>query len=182
MSNDTHLTIPEIVRLAGEVAASPRLERRFLMRILRECYRLGRSPIHESDRLEMIRRIGETRLSEGANRAYVNRKTENIYTLMIRLVFASKKERSNASRYANVLQWLAKQETSVEDFEKVISENGGMSEIYWKERNRNNKTTTRNKITLSNALTFEIDQVITLTLKPNSSGIFKIIKVTNEQQ
>lgn len=168
----------KLALLANEVAQTPRLSREALMRILAECYCAGLVPMSDDTRKRLIAKVESVRLSEGANRVYLKSGQETTYTLIVRYVFASKSERCNASRYTAVLTWLAAQNVEPDAFTKTITENGGLTAIYWIARNRSDKPMKRNKITLSTTISVIAGKPVTLRLLPKASGVFDVLEVT----
>ena len=166
--------------LADEVKRTPRLSRDSLGRILAHCYALGLRPMPPATREAMLASIKRKRASEGANRSYVQKSTETPHTLIMRYVFPSKKENTNSSRYSLALNWLAEQKVPAGGFAKAVRENGGLTMIYWKARDRLGKPMTRNKLALSTNLTVTAGRPFTLRLMPKANGLFDVLEVTHD--
>lgn len=166
--------------LAREVESVPRLAPDTLKSILRRCYEIGKTPIDDDARAALLRKIGSVRGAEGAGRVFTLKSRETPYTLLVRYVFSSSKERSNASRYATVLNWMHQRQVAAADFAATMAEHGGMSNIYWLARGRDGKTLTRNKLTLSTNITVNAGEPFTLRLKAGANGIFEVLDMKKD--
>lgn len=160
-----------IADLSKSVEAS-RLRRSELMDVLSSVYRIR---LNTDDSEKWINHIIQSRKLEGANRAYVMKKS-NGFTLPLRYIFTCQKDRSNVSRYAGALDQLCKLGIAPQNFKTGIQENGGITQLYWMSRDRENKAMRRNSITLDRNIEFLAGQVIYMTLKPNANGVFQVLE------
>ncbi|WP_395623382.1 hypothetical protein [Sphingomonas daechungensis] len=164
-----------IFALAERVKGSPRLNRSTLMDILRDCYAEGCRYKTDEDRAALIEAITTVRQREGANRVYIMKKDAAPHALVIRAVFSSIQERSNASRYANALCQLAKMGVDPCDFSRAIARAGGITSLYWEARERTTKKMIRSKLTLSTSVEFTSGTAVSLVLMPNANGVFDVL-------
>lgn len=172
------MTAIDLDALAEEVRNNPRLTRDSLLRILQQCYEAGRWPLLPKTKAMLRAKIASIRAADGANRSYVV--TGNDYTLIVRYVFSPIRERSNASRYATALHYLAGPQVKPDDFHKSIAEQGGLTSIYWHARQRQTKTMNRSKLTLSTTISVAAGRLLTLVLMPEANGIFNVISAAQE--
>ena len=156
---------------AKVVASSSRLTRSERTEILGKVYSIR---LNTKDREAMTEYIINSRKIEGANRAYVMRRS-NGYILPLRYVFPSNDDRSNVSRYAGALSELAKLGVPPHGLEQGLKDHGGIVQLYWKSRDRVSKRMVRQTITLDRPIDVVAGKVLALTLMPDQRGVFSVL-------
>lgn len=169
---ETPLSI-ELGLLAKEVESNPRLSRSETMSVLRRCYAVGLIPLTEAEKEYILRTLMLTRAQEGANRVFTFKR--NPYSLVLRYVFRSIKERSNVSRYAVVLNHMASVDVKPEEFMQYLSDNGGLVTIYYNVRNKVKATITRSILRLDKQITRTVGVPFTLHLVADAAGVFTVL-------
>ena len=163
-------TLDEMNALAERRKAS-RLTRAERNVILSSVYSVSLSS-HDAALLKL--HIIELRKIEGANRAYLFRKSSD-YTLMLRYVFPDVADRSNISRWAGALCHLARIGVPPYDFHNGLAEHGPLMELYWKDRDNITRRHKRQTLTLDRSIDFVEGCDITLTLRANRQMIFEVL-------
>ena len=155
---------------SSKVASANRLSKKERMEILSLVYSIDLS---HQDRANFHEYIATHRKIEGANRAYVESKT-NEFALPLRYIFPSIEDRSTVSRYSGALSVLRRDGVPPNEFHKEVKRRGGLVDLYWQSR-QTDRTQKRQRISLSRPLDFTVGKLITLTLRPNEHFLFEVI-------
>lgn len=158
--------------LYSKVRSASRLTRSELLGVLSVVYSIQLSV---ADRVELFEYVVAHRKTEGANRAFLLA-TDNEFTLPLRYVFPSSRDRTNVSRYAGALRELKARGTPQEKFEETVKSAGGLVDLYWCDRTRQTKRMVRSKLTLDRNIECVSGQEITLRLLPSPSGVFQVLE------
>ena len=167
-----------LTNLADLVNTSSRLTRAELHSTLGKIYAIK---LADADRVKLMEHIRLHRKTEGANRVYV-KGGSNDYTVLLRYVFPSIRDRTNVSRYAGALSEMQIRQVQPSSFSKALKAHGGITDLYWLSRDRQNKFMTRSKLTLNKNIKVRSGTAIKLELLPSANGIFKILSCSQESE
>ncbi len=171
--------INDLDKIAFEVRNTPRLTREQLFSILNKCYTVVYNSLTKEDYEVMRNFIKEQRSKEGRNRYYILKSKETPFTILLRYIFREDKERNNVSRYIHALNYLHKKQVKPEDFLEKLIEEGGITAIYWKERNRESKVMNLNVIRLNTNVTLTCNKPTMLILMPRETTLCDVIEIKN---
>lgn len=152
------------------VGASSKLSHKERLEILATVYRIQ---LDGSEREALMDFVIENRKLEGANRAFVMKRT-NAYALPLRYIFPSIKDSNNVSRYSGALDQACRLGIPPHSFKEGVKEHGGLMQLYWLSRDRVTRRQKRQTLTLDRPIEAVDGLEIHLVLVPDKRMIFEV--------
>ncbi len=152
-----------------------------LYRVLADCMEIAEICLDDASEYEVLNTlIKRLPLIEGKTRQYVE-KSSDIYQRVCRFMFHGEEHTANTNRYAHCLREAAKHGVKSAKLVGELS-SGGINKFFLRRQSQNREREISTKcLRLDRAITHYKSGFITLTLKRDAEGVYKILSLTTSK-